>query len=385
MNHTENMNEVKLNTAILSPFTSSIATSPTLTATSHVSITQRMVSASTGATLVALFTTPFDVIKTRMQSDISLASKPNSLFYDPKLAQVRGRSPLECLKESARNGFSNMRHASNQGHEVGVLEATSHLRPFKSTFDGFVRISHYEGIPALWKGLVPTLIMQAPSTIIYYLGYEEIRNALYPRLPSNSSEFYAPLIAGSIARAITTCTISPLELIRTRMQSGTGSQTTLTGVVGQLRGMARANGVASLWRGLGPTLWRDVPFSGIYWLGYETIKKRLSHSNRFNFGDFGNAFVAGASAGTVAAVITTPFDVSKTLQQVVHHNEPGCKADKLSMVKVMQSVIREDGVKGLFVGLSPRIAKIAPACAIMITTYESGKRYFESGSGISRS
>ncbi|KAJ3265047.1 hypothetical protein HDU77_006682 [Chytriomyces hyalinus] len=379
------MNEVKLNTAILSPLTSSVSTSPTSTATSHVSISQRMVSASTGAILVALFTTPFDVIKTRMQSDISLASKPNSLFYDPKLAQVRGRSPLECLKESARNGFSSIRHASNQSHEVGVLEATSHLRPFKSTFDGFVRISHYEGIPALWKGLVPTLIMQAPSTIIYYLGYEEIRNALYPRLPSNSSEFYAPLIAGSVARAITTCTISPLELIRTRMQSGTGTETTLAGVVEQLRGMVRANGVVSLWRGLGPTLWRDVPFSGIYWLGYETIKKRLSQSNRFDFGNFGNAFVAGASAGTVAAVITTPFDVSKTLQQVVHHNEPGCKADKLSMVKVMLSVIREDGVKGLFVGLSPRIAKIAPACAIMISSYESGKRYFESGSNISRS
>ncbi|KAJ3230475.1 hypothetical protein HDU77_001322, partial [Chytriomyces hyalinus] len=204
-----------------------------------------------------------------------------------------------------------------------------------------------------------------------------IRNALYPRLPSNSSEFYAPLIAGSVARAITTCTISPLELIRTRMQSGTGTETTLTGVVVQLRGMVRANGVVSLWRGLGPMLWRDVPFSGIYWLGYETIKKRLSQSNRFNFGDFGYAFVAGASAGTVAAVITTPFDVSKTLQQVVHHNEPGCKADKLSMVKVMQSVIREDGIKGLFVGLSPRIAKIAPACAIMISSYEIGKRYFE--------
>ena len=34
-------------------------------------------------------------------------------------------------------------------------------------------------------------------------------------------------------------------------------------------------------------------------------------------------------------------------------------------------------MKGLFTGLTPRIVKVAPACAIMISTFEYGKRFFQ--------
>ncbi|KAG9476543.1 hypothetical protein GDO78_003209 [Eleutherodactylus coqui] len=42
----------------------------------------------------------------------------------------------------------------------------------------------------------------------------------------------------------------------------------------------------------------------------------------------------------------------------------------------MHSIVSENGFRGLFVGLSPRLIKIAPACAIMISTYEFGKSFF---------
>lgn len=65
----------------------------------------------------------------------------------------------------------------------------------------------------------------------------------------------------------------------------------------------RQEGIRLLWRGLGPTLWRDVPFSAVYWLGYEVIKQRikqfdqrstLSMANEFQY-----AFIAGATSGMV--------------------------------------------------------------------------------------
>ena len=53
--------------------------------------------------------------------------------------------------------------------------------------------------------------------------------------------------------------ISPLELIRTKMQSEKLTYRRLSDVV---RAEVSAGGVRRLFRGLGSTLHRDVPFSG---------------------------------------------------------------------------------------------------------------------------
>ncbi|KAJ3216473.1 hypothetical protein HDU67_009428 [Dinochytrium kinnereticum] len=99
--------------------------------------------------------------------------------------------------------------------------------------------------------------------------------------------------------------------------------------------------------------------------------------------EFWGPFAAGAAAGTpskLAAIVTTPFDVAKTLQQAVRHDEPGSGKPPMKnfgMIGVMRSIVSTNGLVGLFRGLSPRIAKVAPSCAIMISTYEFGKRFFE--------
>ena len=48
---------------------------------------------------------------------------------------------------------------------------------------------------------------------------------------------------------------------------------TARALVAAAASVARREGVAALWKGLGPTLWRDVPFSMVYWLGYENLKR----------------------------------------------------------------------------------------------------------------
>lgn len=47
------------------------------------------------------------------------------------------------------------------------------------------------------------------------------------------------------------------------------------------------------------------------------------------------------------------------------------------MSNLIQSVYRDRGFNGFWAGLGPRLVKIAPACGIMISSYEVGKRYFD--------
>lgn len=48
----------------------------------------------------------------------------------------------------------------------------------------------------------------------------------------------------------------------------------------------------------------------------------------------------------------------------------------LSTWAIMKNIVAKNGFSGLFTGLIPRLIKIAPACAIMISTYEFGKAFF---------
>lgn len=215
-------------------------------------------------------------------------------------------------------------------------------------------------------------IIGVPSSTTYMLTYDYLlRNALPPLLPAS----IVPLVAGIVARTSITSIASPLELIRTNLQSTPKSSDnphTLRSVLFSIRGLVRAQGMHSLWRGLGPSLWRDVPFSGIYWASYEYLKNTLERRGWARGGRHAHvAFVSGAVSGTTAALITSPFDVLKTRQQaLVMSSVTDGKRTSNSSIGLLVKIVRTEGGKALFAGILPRTAKIAPACGIMISCFE---------------
>ena len=69
-----------------------------------------------------------------------------------------------------------------------------------------------------------------------------------------------------------------------------------------------------------------------------------------------------------AAVVTAPLDVLKTRRQalIMSLSQP----DKISSMALLTRIVRTEGPSALFAGNIPRIAKIAPACGIMIACFE---------------
>ncbi|KAI9173339.1 Carrier protein, mitochondrial [Blastocladiella emersonii ATCC 22665] len=239
---------------------------------------------------------------------------------------------------------------------------------FTGTWDAMVRIARAEGISSLWRGLTPTLIMAVPANVIYFVGYEWLKDSIAPAVPR--PDIYAPLLAGGLARTIAVTVISPIELVRTQMQSVYAADKAVGDILAQVASHVRRVGPHYLWRGLSATLARDVPFSALYWASYEALKAQWTPYAPAH-DEWVVPFAAGATAGMVAAAATTPLDVAKTRRQLSTAGTPA------RLYLILRSIGKREGVSGLFAGLVPRVAKVAPACAIMIGTYEYGKAAFE--------
>lgn len=334
----------------------------------EVTTIQKVFSACIGALVTSVIVTPFDLIKTRLQSQSVDANIMKSccrdIFYSSIHAQNIGRVPCSFHSDAVLNHFC-----------VDYTTDLSKSR-FNGTLEAMIKISRNEGITALWRGLSPTLAMALPSTIIYFVGYDHLREYF--------SSPISPLFCGAFARAMSVTVISPLELFKIRLQSAVYSpcSSIFSTVVTGIQDMVKIQGFQSLWKGLSPTLWRDVPFSGFYWLGYERIKFLLNtypgpfKNLKPGTSEFLNSFFSGGISGAIAALITHPFDSAKTRRQILYNSNGSISAIRESTWKVVSDIFRETGIKGLFRGAVPRILKVSPACSIMISSYELGKLFF---------
>ncbi|GAA6021040.1 hypothetical protein JCM11491_005976 [Sporobolomyces phaffii] len=291
-------------------------------------------------------------------------------------------SPATCLYPSALQASQALPYVSH-------TPPPRHLTGF---WDALFHIVRSEGATSLWRGTGPALMMSVPGQVIYMVGYDWGRRTAFSNPPrwatlaprpgeseARLSPTYlagVPLFAGSLSRAVVAALLSPAELLRTQLQAQTSqSRTSLLTLVRTLRW-------STAWKGLPPTLWRDVPFSGFYWAGYEGIKRALTGKGlgegtgapRTGADDpepwrkgkeFGIAFVSGAGSGMIAATLTNPFDVVKTRRQAVLGS-----SEQTKTLSILADIFKREGWNGLTKGLTPRLAKVAPACGIVVGVFE---------------
>ncbi|XP_032944025.1 probable mitochondrial glutathione transporter SLC25A40 isoform X4 [Rhinolophus ferrumequinum] len=276
---------------------------------------QQMLASCTGAVLTSLMVTPLDVVKIRLQAQNNPFSKGKCFVYSNGLMD----HVCVCEEESNKAWYK----------KPGC---------FRGTLDAFLKITRNEGIKSLWSGLPPTLVMAVPATVIYFTCYDQLTDLLRSKLGENGS--YIPIVAGIVARSM-------------------------------------------------------------YWYNYEVLKKWLCEKSGLYEPTFMISFTSGALSGSFAAVATLPFDVVKTQKQTqlwMYESHKiqilsldcwgGCGAVgtstravsmplHMSTWAIMKNIVAKNGFPGLFSGLIPRLIKIAPACAIMISTYEFGKVFFQ--------
>jgi solute carrier family 25 protein 39/40 len=360
----------------------------------------RVISGSVGSIITAIAVTPLEVVKVRQQ-----ASLPNDIPHQILTAPMseakvflksRGIVVLRNGLQLPKSFFPCM---VAPGHTDVIGRSTVPLnicpRFYESTFAGSTTqqepvapgstfrmlryIFYSEGLPGLYTGLRPTLLMSVPNTVLTLSLYDEINIIC----GSSNTQPYLPLLAGAFARLVASTVTAPLELIRTRQASFNsinGPNGKPPGLVEEFRVLGR-NGIQGFYAGLPVTLVRDVSFSSVYFFCLEQFRSNLQDlggfSSMYNEKSVSrsatvvNNLICGAGAATLATLCTGPFDTAKTRRQMVHKGNNYQTSN--DMFGIMRNVYKYEGFAGLWKGNRARLTKVVPSSAIMIAFYELGK------------
>lgn len=192
----------------------------------------------------------------------------------------------------------------------------------------------------------------------------------------------ANLASGALARVAAGFIMNPVTVLKVRYESSYYAYTSLAGAA---KHIVASEGLRGFFAGFGATAVRDAPYAGLYVLVYEQAKARLGAlKHAAILEENGGVAVLGAGGGTatatatsaastnfvsgvVAAVsattITNPFDAIKTRLQLM-------PAKYGNMVQAAGMMLREEGVRSMFDGLSLRIGRKALSSALAWTVYE---------------
>lgn len=132
-----------------------------------------------------------------------------------------------------------------------------------------------------WKGLGATLLRDGVPHGVWFASYEYAKTELtVHRTRSNDGmkapedDIAIPMLAGAFAATTAWGVGYPFDLIKTRIQAGSG-----TGILATVKALVDESGgrvVQGLYKGFSLKLVRAIPASAIGFLTYETAAKCLS-------------------------------------------------------------------------------------------------------------
>ena len=143
-------------------------------------------------------------------------------------------------------------------------------------------------------------------------------------------------LVGSLAGATATAATYPLDLVRSRMAGQWGSYTVYPTITRAAYKIFKEEGGRALVQGMRPTLLGIVPYAGLSFMVFETLKSRIQRDRSTRTGEavtdadipVALRLLAGGVAGLVAQSATYPLDIVRRRMQVGVGLFLSCSVDK---------------------------------------------------------
>jgi len=191
------------------------------------------------------------------------------------------------------------------------------------------------------------------------------------------------LVAGTMGGLVSTVALYPLELLKMRMQVTDGSSTAYTSMRGAVRSVLGNEGVRGLYKGITPGVIAATGSWGGYFYFYEMSKRRklaaMAADPAASSPSLGvpEHMLSGIEAGSIMVLIFNPLWLIKTrlaLQDAkgLHAAGPTSRPAYGGMVDALQTILREEGPRGLYKGLVPALFLTSHG-AVQFAVYERMK------------
>ncbi|KAG5452772.1 Solute carrier 25 member 36-A [Clonorchis sinensis] len=392
-----------------------------------------------GGTVGAILTCPLEVVKVRLQSSrgsilCSASENVSIATVTPVITATTNRHSTRIVRRILstvslhnRNDLvaerqehpspsntscnkSKIRHSSaNESYHLSSASFSNAVQKQQSSSrTGFRRsvlvrcladISRTEGIRALFKGLLPTLVGVLPSRGIYFCAYHKGQLLFESRFSDGSSGVF--LCAAGFGSITASSLTNPIWYVKTRLQLD--SRPGLTPItVGQvirntwqqegIRGFYRgvsASYVGSLETALNFVIYENVKSELLWWdLQRRTQQQQQQHphfslaststytagTSRDLRGSRGGSklnassdmllcMMASAFSKAVAITVLYPHEVVRTRLREADGRYRG-------FFRTLRRVYVEEGYSGLYRGMGTHYIRQVPNSCIMIGTYE---------------
>lgn len=220
-----------------------------------------------------------------------------------------------------------------------------------------------EGLLHLYRGVLPPLCQKSVSVSIMFGMYDKCRRPLIDR---NVNPLLAKILA-AIAAGTMECILVPFERVQTLLQHEKYHKEVVN-MKHALHLLLRNHGIAELYRGLVPILFRNGPSNALFFILRDKAIETFPEPKNFTK-SVANQFTIGAMIGALCSTVFYPCNVLKV------HMQSRIGGPYQSIVSAVVEIYLERGsFKAFFRGVHLNYTRSCISWGVINVAYEGLKR-----------
>jgi len=241
----------------------------------------------------------------------------------------------------------------------------------------FSRVKSEQGFGAFWRGNLTNVIRYVP-TQAFNFAFKDTIKALFPRYDSKKDFgkfFMVQLASGGLAGAGSLTVVYPLDYARTRLAAdvGTGKRD-FKGLADCLVKTAKGpGGFMSLYNGYGVSVIGIIPYRGVYFGLYDTLKELNPYKRDTGIVGLLSKFACAQSTAIAAGYASYPFDTVRRRLQM-QSEKPKDQWVYKNTLNCFGKVVKDEGITALFKGAGANALRTVGA-ALVLVLYDSIKGF----------